>query len=219
MPVSNRADNLAGLIKDLRSSMTTFSKTSQATFQVETSTPTISFPPDDQAFFTDRRYHPERDRYRGRFNQEKSYNRRKRNKCFVCEKKGCWSTKHSKEDQDKAKARYKERLGQRFDRRASHYISSYEGTEDQDSDEDSLNDQIETLMIDVPVPTERNATDSQAFFTSFGQIEYPEKMMTDLANRSFSHTLGLGPEMNFSRKSSTPEPANSFIFESDPLPI
>ena len=50
---------------------------------------------------------------------------------------------------------------------------------------------MEALLIDVPSPpsTVLNNENSEAFFTSLGLVEKAEEMATNLADRSFSHSL------------------------------
>ena len=174
------ADSLAGLINDLRSSIITYTQAN----------------PTNEAFFTDRRYH----KYDRRFDNSQSsrsrpttsYNGRKK-KCFVCHKEGCWSSKHTKEERDESRNRFKDRLGQRFDKKAAQYIANFEGMEsgsDNDLDDGDL-DEMEALIIDVPSPPSATLIDenSEAFFTSLGLVEKAEEMATTLADRSFSHSL------------------------------
>ncbi|KAM4061666.1 hypothetical protein HRG_011700 [Hirsutella rhossiliensis] len=78
---------------------------------------------DNQQYYLDRRYNNNRERgsgyrgsrdfkgqsyNRGRFNQrpQGNNNRPWTRKCFVCNKEGCWSTKHTAEERQKAKSQY-----------------------------------------------------------------------------------------------------------------
>ena len=118
----------------------------------------------------------------------------KTKKCFVCDKEGCWSTKHTKDERDEAKRRFKERLGRGFEKGVAHYIVDYEGVE-ADS-KDSLDDEMEALMFDVPSLTlpQAGIENTKAFITSFGAMDHAEIMISNLANRSFEHSLtGTGP--------------------------
>lgn len=70
----------------------------------------------------------------------------------MCLKKGCWSSKHTKEERNKSKNRFKERFGERFDRKAAQYIADFKRIEfslDNDLDDEGLN-KIEALVINVP---------------------------------------------------------------------
>lgn len=99
------ADSLAGLINDLRSSIITYTKAN----------PT-------EAIFTGRRYHKfgrkRCDNFQSSWSRPtRPYNRKK--KCFVCLKEGCWSSKHTREERDESRKRFKERFGRRFDKKAA----------------------------------------------------------------------------------------------------
>jgi hypothetical protein len=86
------SDSLAGLMNDLRSSITTWEK---------------SNPGETSQFFTDRRYHsnpfhhsqrPSRS-FRNKDSRFGSKDQKKK-RCFVCDKEGCWSSNHSKEERE-----------------------------------------------------------------------------------------------------------------------
>jgi hypothetical protein len=118
------SESLAGLINDLRSSIITRSKQgnleSHQFHQSET-----------EQLFTDRRYHSNRP------NRATASQPAKR--CFVCKKEGCWSTKHTKEEQEESKQRFraslKPWLGRTFDRNPRQYITEFEGEEEDDNSE------------------------------------------------------------------------------------
>lgn len=61
---------------------------------------------------------------------------------------------------------------------------------DNNLDDEGL-DEMEALIIDVPSPpsTVLNDENSEAFFTSLGLVQKAEEMATNLADRSFSHSL------------------------------
>ncbi len=84
-----------------------------------------------------------------------------------------------------------------MNKRIDQYIAEYEGLEGLDSDEDDqdtdgeLIKEMEALMIDFPSslsPPEKDEN-AEAFITTFGSMENPGSMTTDLVNRSFSHYL------------------------------
>ena len=91
------ADSLAGLINDLRSSIITFQKASPDNMQT-------------QAFFTNWRYHKQ---YQTPLSAhaQKDYGDSWRNnqawvgkkKCLVCNKEGCWSSRHTREECEDSK--------------------------------------------------------------------------------------------------------------------
>lgn len=102
-------------------------------------------------------------------------------------------SKHTKEERDKSRNRFKKRLGQRFDKKAAQYIANFEEIEsglDNDLDDGDL-DEMEALIIDVPSPpsTALNNENSEVFFNLLGLVEKAEKMATAFANKSFSHSL------------------------------
>jgi hypothetical protein len=182
------SDSLIDLINDLRSSIIIYQKVNSANF-IETF----------EAFFTDRRYHKNfssrTDNFSSRINQNRRYLPKK--KCFVCQKEECWSTKHSKDERETTKQKFKNRFSIRID----HYISEYEGTNpsssysEDDSDTD-LTDEMKTLIVDLPsFPTlpfiPDNPPNAETFITSFDPVENAnaEIMTTNLANRSLSHFL------------------------------
>ena len=137
------ADTVAGLINDLRSSIATYEASnppgSTQAFITDLQNPQT----DSDAYFTDRRYrqqHPHRPgptRNPRSNSRTKAYPRRRTNqKCFVCGKEGCWSTRHTQEERDRSK--------KRFDKRINQFILEYEGEEA----EESLNELMEALIID-----------------------------------------------------------------------
>src|SRR6266516_285391 len=180
------SDSLAGLLNDLRSSIATFEK---------------SHSENTQTFFTDRRYHKHPRPLS--FRSFRSFNRNQpslsgrhtssKKRCFVCNKEGCWSSKHSREERDESRKKFKERFSRRFDRQASQYIAEYEGTDhDDDLDSESVDEAMEALMIDVESsPASPVQEQAELFLTSFGTIQHEGAIntVTNLADRSFAHAL------------------------------
>ena len=171
------ADTVPGLINDLRSSIIT--NTPQGNLESHQ-----FHESETEQMFTDRRYHSNRPN-RGSSQPAK--------RCFVCKKESCWSTKHTKEEQEESKQRFraslKPRLGRTFDRNPRQYITEFEG-EEEDDDSELLNEVHEALIaaniddFDCIEPTE-------AFLTSFGPIEAKDatNITATLAERSFAHAL------------------------------
>lgn len=130
------ADSLAGLINDLCSSVITYKKANSPS----------------KVFFTDRQYH----KYDRRFNnsdsnqiQPRISDNKKKKKCFVYLKIGCWSSKNTKEECKKSKNRFKEQFDQRFDRKIAQYIANFEEMEfSSDNDLDELNEVYELDKLD-----------------------------------------------------------------------
>ena len=100
------APTYEALCSDIRSSIITTEKltdTDQA-FQYDTT---------NLALLTDRRYHTNKlDNRKQQQNSETPGNRKRwtKKKCFVCKKEGCWSTNHSRSEQDRAKKYFEQRL-------------------------------------------------------------------------------------------------------------
>lgn len=185
------SDSLAGLLNDLHSSIITHQKAH----------PT-------EVFFTNRRYHKFDNSRHTQSQPTRSYGGGgfcggggRNKKCFVCQKKGCWSTKHTKDEQQASVKWYKERIGQQFKKGAARYISNFEGVEsgdnenDENENEDDLIDQMEALIINTDSETPDDFGSSEAFSTSFGAHSHAKVLTTDLADRSFRHSLhGTAPK-------------------------
>ena len=169
------ADNLAGFINDLRSSITTYEKARVSHENTET-------------FFTDRRYHRHdsqrpTDRFaNGRYNKGLNSNKKK---CFICNKEGCWSTKHTAEERERSKKKFQ----QRFSRRVDQYIAEYEGKEESDQEEE-LEEEMEALILSArsPSPDSGSRESSEAFLTSFGNVNGYDIAAT-LADQSVHHAI------------------------------
>jgi hypothetical protein len=174
------SDTLAGLINDLRSSITTIEKSQSENAH--------------EAFYTDCCYHKQYPRPFNR-NQPPPGQDISKKRCFVCNKEGCWSSKHSKEERDQSRQRFKEKLSQRFDRHAKQYIADHEGIHDDNPNSESdeaVDGKIETLIIDIESPPESPAHDqAELFLTSIGSIQQREATYTaiNLADRSFTHAV------------------------------
>lgn len=102
-------------------------------------------------------------------------------------------SRHTKEERNKSKNQFTERLGQRFDKKAAQYIANFEGMEsgsDNDLEDENL-DEIEVLIINILSPPSATLNDknSETFFTLLGFVKKAEEMTTNLANRSFNHFL------------------------------
>lgn len=72
----------------------------------------------------------------------------KKKKCFIYNKKGCWSSKHIRKECKDSKNKFKEWFSRGFDKQASQYIIEYERVDhEMDDDIKSIDDVVETLMI------------------------------------------------------------------------
>jgi hypothetical protein len=108
----------------------------------------------------------------------------------VCKKEGCWSSNHSKEEQEESRKKFKARFSQRFDKYTRQYIVDYEGTENNDDDLDSIDEDIEALIVTDDYSQE-DLEPAKHFTTSFSVLE-PERafdITTTLANQSLVHAL------------------------------
>jgi hypothetical protein len=92
------SETLAGLINDLRSSIITRTKQGNPDSNQFSTT---------EQMFTDRRYHSHRPQKSQPFNRPPSQHTKR---CFVCRKEGCWSTRHTKEEQEESKQRFRASL-------------------------------------------------------------------------------------------------------------
>jgi hypothetical protein len=169
------SDSLIELINDLRSLIITYQKANSIIETFET-------------FFIDRRYHKN---FSSRINQNRRYLSKK--KRFVCQKEECWSTKHSKDERETTKQKFKNCLN-RFFIRIDHYISEYERTNlsssysEDDSDTDLI-DEMKALIVNLStlllIPD--NFSNVETFITSFDLIDNAEIMIINLVYRSFNH--------------------------------
>lgn len=127
----------------------------------------------NNAFFTDRTFKNNRDRDRNRFRDHK-FDRGGRSNwkktCYICGKQGCFSTKHSPEEQSASKEQYRRQNKFNGGRQQSYnsFLVDYEG----DSAEDSSEDEMPTITED----------DFTNYFTA-----------TVLGNNAFTHRL-IAPE-------------------------
>ncbi len=186
------SDHLVDLINDLQSLITIFVKNDQTqhiSYLVKD-----SINDDNNAYFIDRRFHRYFNRFENNFRRQ-IYESSVKKRCFVCEKKKCWSFKHIRNERDQTKAKFKKRMNQRFEKRASQYIFNYEERNDDSSnDDDDLNQHIKILMIDVSHSVSfssiiSSSSDANAYMIAFEKIEYLETMLTKLINKLFNHDL------------------------------
>ena len=153
---------VAELVGELKSAIITYNK---------------SHPTKNETFFTDRRFHKFPDQKRTNYQTHG----RNTKKCYVCGKEGCFSTKHSREDQEESKKQWRERWKERSAKRFDQYLTEYEGL---DEKEDSgLDEAMKGLTFDD------SDGDHASFITTFGNIDNPKELTQTLANNSFEHFL------------------------------
>ena len=66
-------------------------------------------------------------------------------KCFVCDKIGCWSTKHIDKKRQESRNKFVKRFTDSIDKRYESYIQEYEGQEDENVEEKDF----EALIFDI----------------------------------------------------------------------
>ena len=59
-------------------------------------------------------------------------------RCFVCKQEGCWSTKHTLEEREAEKKRYRDRLPPERMKSINQYIAEYEGFEPDEDERDDF---------------------------------------------------------------------------------
>jgi hypothetical protein len=186
------SDSLADLINDLRWSIIIYQKVNSSNF-IETF----------ETFFIDKRYHKNSslridnfslriNNFSLRINQNRRYSQKK--KCFVCQKKECWSTKHSKDERKTTKQKFKNDLN-RFFIRIDHYISEYEKTNlssfysEDDSDIDLEETKALIMNLSILSLISDNFSNVETFMITFDFVQNAEMMIINLVNRSLNHFL------------------------------
>ncbi len=187
------SDSLVDLINDLRSSIIIYQKANSIIETCET-------------FFIDRRYHKNLslriDNFSSRTNQDRRYFYLSKKKCFVCHKKECGSIKHSKDEREIAKQKFKNRFFNQMNKRIHQYISKYERTNSssssysEDDFDTDLIDEMKTLIVNLSslsflslLSNSNNLSNAERFIISFDLGQNAEMMIINLANRSLSHFL------------------------------
>ncbi len=193
------SDSLIDLINDLRSSIIIYQKVNSANF-FETF----------ETFFTDRRYHKnfssridnfsfrvnQNRRFQNRRFQNRRFQNRSKRKCFVCQKEECWFIKHSKDEREIVKQKFKNRFFNQMNKRIDQYIFEYEETNlsssysENDSDTDLI-DEMKTLIVNLSALSliSDNSANTETFIISFESVKNAEMMITNLVNRSLNHFL------------------------------
>jgi hypothetical protein len=162
------SDSLVDLINDLRSSIIIYQKANSI---IETF----------EAFFIDRRYHKN---FSPRINQNRRFQKRFKRKCFVCQKEECWFTKHSKDEREIAKQRFKNRFFTQVNKRIDQYIFEYEemnfssSYSEDDSDTDLI-DEMKTLIMNLSALSliSNNFSNVEIFMISFESVKNAEMMI------------------------------------------
>ncbi len=196
------SDILTELINDLKSSIIIYQKAHFIEFSF-----VIEF-----TLFIDRRYHRnfssrinqnkenrecqdrghQNRKYQNREYQNRRNQSRTRKVCFVWQKEECWSTKHTRNEREDAKRKFKNRFLDQMNKRIDQYIAEYEELEDENDQNtnDELINEIEALMIEFSSFSlfEKNEN-AETFMIIFKSMKNFELMIIDLINRSLTHYL------------------------------
>ncbi|TQS34416.1 hypothetical protein Golomagni_05202, partial [Golovinomyces magnicellulatus] len=169
------AANFEAVCADIRASIATQGRlNSKSAFHSQS----LNHIPTDQ-LYTDRRYGGAYIRQKG-----KNINSQFRAKvCSVCKRKGCWSSKHNKNERDKAFELFRERLKSKNkthdDRAINHYVIECEGEHDEEDGELDLWDPL-IINLNINEDNEDNEnlslTNSQSI-TTYGVINGYETIL------------------------------------------
>ena len=169
-----------GLIQNLRTNVASYEDKQQLRNDTSNAADT---------FYTDRRYHNHaRDRspYRNRRTQ-RFRTVRKDQRCYVCHKKGCYSTKHSQEERDEAKQRHHDRMN-----RQDQYLTECEDGDNLSNDLSDAEDIFDTGFDDAIEGDVSTALFYESFFTS-DESEHAKSIASHLSNRVTGHYIGTIP--------------------------
>jgi hypothetical protein len=199
--VSSSPTDLGQLLNNLQSSITAYEKEQEQPQN------------DGTAYFTDRRFHSRNQPDRQRGGRQHSsgrdyaspvrhfkpnYDRSTPRSCFICKKPDCRSWKHTPEEQDAEKARFrarnisrfsnKTRSSRDFDNRFTaaylQHVANAEGETNGDASEDELGEEFEVLLADADVenldvePPVKGTT----WFTTVGGLLTAPATLTGTAN-------------------------------------
>lgn len=187
------APTFEALCADIRASIATEERlknvtSTSATFKTFPSTP---IEPHDYQLYTDRRYKGSKLRHKlDKSSKLSSSGFTKR--CFICKKEGCWSTRHTKMERDKAHNEFRERLVANGKpsgfQRIQQYITECEGIDAATEDPDIW----DTLIMNLDFDEDENEIEiyplDEQFFTSYGNIS-GYKSLGILNDQSVRHAL------------------------------
>ncbi len=157
---------------------------------------------EDELYFIDRQYwkgkfKPQGQRYHKFGNTSRVFSQTspQRKRCFVCGKKGCWSTNHSQQERDDSKKRfgkrfpeYKSRPG--YERYLQDYIVNFEVEEEDDTDD--VAHFFKELLIDASQDLSPDIdTKNELFLTQLGPLQNIESANTVniLADNAFKNQI------------------------------
>ena len=171
-------------------------------------------------FFTDRRYYrnnnrnnPTRNGYKGTtYSQNQHPYPRRKFKCFICCKEGCYSHNHTPEEREKEKAKQKRERSQKT---FQQYLTEYEG--DKDNKNNNNKASVEDLDININLSNKPTTTDTHfthTYHTSFGELCPKEAKLTalTLANKAFIHLVQSHPAAQGNQVPSGEDNLDPFIY-------
>ncbi|KAI0993133.1 hypothetical protein K3495_g15051, partial [Podosphaera aphanis] len=180
------ASSSIGLINNLRLSISNYlavhKSPEQNQFLLQSD---ISSGLNNEQYIIDRKYHSNRQSRNSTSHSSQKFKQDGQTKrCFICKKNGCWSTRHSKEERERAKSNFREKYNRAADRRYTQYVAEFEGTDEEEFNEE----EIEALISDLE---RAEPNDNDTFLTEVGEIDHvvAHSLVSKLADRSASHAL------------------------------
>ena len=189
--------SIGDLIHKLQSSITAYEKQASAT--------------NPESYYTDRRYYSRnqerdsRDYHNHSRDRRSRYDRPRRiQRCFVCQKEGCRSYKHTETEREESKAKFKtenrgrfKRLGEHFDKGFKQYVTEYEGASSDSESEDEVKEAFQSLIIESktktrsPSPSPNRNADFAQYYTSIGDLTALQALQAanQLADKAFTHSI------------------------------
>ena len=209
--------SLAGLFDDLREAISIYEPSENS-----------------EVHFTDRRYYKQPPPLNISSPRTKTYNSEKRprtdlprrqttskKRCFVCNREGCWSNKHSQEEQEESKQQYAKEMYnnyKNYKKNPRQYVMEYEGEENDDEyssepEEEPADNTAQALIIDTTPPNESSLQEqTELFLTSFGDVapQTALRITNSLADQLFIHAItGVNPTNTFNPKNQTVKLGNN----------
>jgi hypothetical protein len=199
-----------GLINNLRTSIVTYKSVSKKQNQTQY----LQDNNETEQYFTNRRYHQSnhqqnrysqqrQDRYnrpirgqgqfgRPQYNRTNLSNRSRPKSCFICKKADYWSTRHSQEERNKARAKYKATFDRQINRRFDQYVAKNEGEKEDDTRDELTNLAEEFKALVVKVEGTDITEESDIFVTEAGHpIEQAQatNIVQKLSDKAVTHAL------------------------------
>src|SRR5450432_1013966 len=188
--LTNPSEDLASLVNNLQSAIVVWEKENSVS----------------QTFFTDRRYYrnerssmpnrDSRDSSTSSFRTGSKSTSSPKAKCYVCQKEGCRSWKHSPDEKAKAKEAFKSkfsdwtkgrynRFESRIEDRFRQYIAECEDSDDSEGLDDALDALCKEEALDMNASVETDTT----YITTLGSFtsDNANLMSSELADRAFSY--------------------------------